>query len=48
MNLYKITKKATWLKHGVPTHYIKYMKCKTKKEVLEYHGEENILKIEKL
>ena len=48
MKLFKITKEATWMKHGVPTNYVNFMKANNIEEVLLFFKLDNLLKVEEL
>jgi len=45
--MFKITKKDTWNKRGVPTNWIKYLNVENENEVYKFYNKEDILKIEK-
>ena len=45
--MYKITKKSTWNKRGVLTHWVKYLNVDTENEIYDFYKKEEILKIEK-
>ena len=46
MEMFKITMESTWLKRGVKTHYVYYMKAKSIKDVLIYFGLDRVKKVE--
>jgi hypothetical protein len=46
--MYKITKKDTWNKKGVPTNWVKYLNVQTEQEVYLHYKKDEILKIEKI
>ena len=48
MKVFKVTKEATWMKHGVPTNYVNFMKANNIEEVIKYFGLDAIQQVEEV
>ena len=44
--MFKITLEKTWMKKGVPTNYVKYLKVDRIEDVFKYYKLDDILEVE--